>query len=1009
VENHAFTIANCPDKVILRFAMKYLWPLVILGFACSVFAQDRPIPPAESAQEMTVPAGFHVSLFAGEPSVVQPIAFTFDDRGRVWVVECLSYPNWRFDGTGNDRVIMFEDTNGDGSFDVRHVVFDKGANLSGIELGHGGIWLCSAPHLVFLPCDFNSEKPTPQGKPEIVLDGWNIKDTKHNVFNSLIWGPDGWLYGCNGIQAKSQVGRPGSNSKERVEINCGVWRYHPIKKKFEAVCHGTTNPFGLDYDEYGELFITNCVIKHLFHVIPGAHYDRMYGQDINPHSYALMHSIADYIHWAGGDWTTSRGGQGAHSDAGGGHAHVGAVVYLGDNFPEEYRNTLLTCNLHGNRLNRDVLRRKGSGYKSERAADFLFANDTWFRGIAVKSGPDGAVYVSDWCDTGECHNYEKADTTNGRIHKVTYGRPKPQQVDLAKSSIAELIALQSHKNDWLARHARRILHERAEAGERQQVVSAAIQYRDTSDGVAQLRLDWLLHTIGETTNAIAALAKSEDNALGEVRRAWAIRVLLENVADGTNRDLRPDSPELALRSPAERLAFASGLQRIRPEDRLEWAMRLLAAIGPEDASDQNLPLMTWYAVEPIVGIDWKNTERLVNAAQIPLVREFIARKAIGANRDNINALLGLAADTKDTSVARDMLQGILDGLGGVRQTPMPPEWKTAGPALLVHTEEAVSERAMALAVTFGDETAIAAMKAKVKDTSVAKSSRTTALRVLLGRGKPDLLPMLKELFDDDLLRPDAIRGLAGFDDQETPALLLKAYPLLTSSEKEDAVQTMASRPSWALALLDAIAADAIPRRDVSVFVARQMNGIGDKRVSQRLAEVWGQLQPASARRTELTARYQKILTDDQLSKADLSNGRLMFAKNCASCHRLYDDGGDAGPGLTGSQRSNLDYLLENILDPSAVVPNEYKMTVLQLDSGRTINGIITKETDSALTVRTANETLVVPKNEIDLRMASNLSIMPEGILEKLTDNEVQDLVAYLRSKEQTPLPIEAKP
>src|SRR5688572_24735631 len=408
-------------------------------------APPEPLSPQETVARMALPPGFAATLFAGEPDVVQPIAFTFDDRGRVWVVECLSYPKWSLDGTGRDRVTMLEDTDGDGRHDRRHVVYDRGSNLSGIELGHGGIWLCSTPNLVFIPCDFNADKPTPSGAPEIVLDGWNVKDTKHNIFNSLIWGPDGWLYGCNGIQAKSLVGRPGTPARNRVEFNCGVWRYHPYRKVFEVVCHGTTNPFGLDYDEYGELFITNCVIKHLFHVIPGGHYDRMYGQDINPHSYALMSSVADYIHWAGGDWTTSRGNKPEHSDAGGGHAHSGAMIYLGDNFPDEYRNTLFTCNIHGSRLNRDVLKRHGSGNMAERAKDFLFANDPWFRGIAVHHGPDGGVFVSDWCDTGECHNYDKADTTNGRVHKVVYREVRPWRGDLSKLNDVELVKLLTHK------------------------------------------------------------------------------------------------------------------------------------------------------------------------------------------------------------------------------------------------------------------------------------------------------------------------------------------------------------------------------------------------------------------------------------------------------------------------------------------------------------------------------------------------------------------------------------
>ena len=308
---------------------------------------------------MTVPPGFAVTLFAGEPDVVQPIAMTFDDRGRLWVVECLSYPNWRKDGKGSDRVTILEDTDGDGKFDKRTVFLDDGVNLSGIEIGFGGVWLCSSPNLLFIPDRDGDDKP--DGPPEVVLDGWNIKDTKHNVFNTLTWGPDGWLYGCNGIQAKARVGKPGTPDKDRTPLDCGVWRYHPTQKHFELFASGTTNPWGLDWDDYGQMFITNCVIHHICHVIPGGHMERMYGDDVNPYTYGLQKSCADHLHWGGGAWTSSRStgvnGSPQHSEAGGGHAHSGCAVYLGDNFPPEYRNSVFMCNIHGNRLNRDWLDR----------------------------------------------------------------------------------------------------------------------------------------------------------------------------------------------------------------------------------------------------------------------------------------------------------------------------------------------------------------------------------------------------------------------------------------------------------------------------------------------------------------------------------------------------------------------------------------------------------------------------------------------------------------------------
>jgi len=983
--------------------------LALLGsisFLAAVVAQDKPVPAAEAPKKMTLPDGFRATLFAGEPDVVQPIAFTFDDRGRVWVVECLSYPKWSTDGTGNDRVTMYEDTDGDGKHDTRHVVFDKGSNLSGIELGFGGIWLCSVPNLVFVPCDFNADKPAPRGKPEIVLDGWNLKDTKHNIFNSLIWGPDGWLYGCNGIQSRSKVGRPRTPDKDRVEINCGVWRYDPTRKIFEAVAHGTTNPFGLDYDEYGELFITNCVIKHLFHVIPGAHHDRMYGQDINPHSYALMSSVADYIHWAGGDWTTSRSGK-EHSDAGGGHAHSGAMIYLGDNFPDEFRNSLLTCNIHGNRLNRDVLKRHGSGYKAERAKDFLFAKDPWFRGIAVHHGPDGGVFVSDWCDTGECHNYDKADTSNGRIHKVIYKRLRAWGGDLSTLSDVDLIKLQLHKNDWFPRHARRILQERGVAGKLDPLTEYHLRagMRNADDPVHRLRLAWVIHSVGDAWSATELVNNARNPP---VLKAWGVRMMLEHYADAVNAGHRIADDwlpkDLTFESPEERLALASGLRRVPPANRIPLLKRLLAAIRPEDAADANIPLMTWYAVEPLIGRDRDRTQLFLRLARLPVVREFIARKATATDAENIGAPLAWAVESSDTAVARDMLQGVIDGLGGIRATKAPMEWVAAGPELLASKDATVRDRAMVLAVTFKDEAAIESMKKTAADPAADGAARATAIRVLVRRGNPDLAPILKGLVNDKALRAEVIRGLAAFSDPDTPALLLKAYPTLSDAEKEDAVQTLAARSEWALALLDAVEKGTVPRRDVSVFVARQMQGLKDKKVANRLASVWGRLQPASAQRAALTAKYRALLSDDAIAKADLSRGRAAYVKNCASCHKLYDEGGDVGPALTGSQRASLDYILENVLDPSAVVPREYQVTVIDLQNGRRINGIIRAETDKAVTVRTANETIVVPKDEIESRSVSKMSMMPEGILEKMSDQEVRDLVAYLRGKAQVPLP-----
>ncbi|HJZ54302.1 MAG TPA: PVC-type heme-binding CxxCH protein, partial [Gemmataceae bacterium] len=690
---------------VLSTRYSVLIALTLLGANSSARAADppkpldRPIPAKDAPAAMTLPPGFDVTLFAGEPDIVQPIAMTFDDRGRLWVVECVSYPKWSLDGKGTDRVVILEDTDGDGRFDKKTVFLDNGVNLSGIEVGFGGVWLCSSPNLVFVP-DRDGDD-TPDGPPEVVLDGWNVKDTKHNVFNSLAWGPDGWLYGCNGIQAKARVGKPGAPDKERVAFDCGVWRYHPTKKLFEVVAWGTTNPWGLDWDDYGEMFITNCVIDHLWHVVPGGHYQRMYGDDPNPHTYGLMKSCCDHLHWGGGPWTSSRstgvGGDPKHSEAGGGHAHVGCLVYLGDNFPAEYRNSAFMCNIHGNRLNRDRLERTPSGYVAKHAPDFLFANDAWFRGLCVKSGPDGGLYVSDWTDTGECHNYDKADITNGRVFKVVYGKPPVWKGDISKLSDAELVKLQLHKNDWFVRHARRVLQERAVAGKLEKDAAGALRaiLKDNPDVTRRLRAAWALESTGQLTTADIRGLWIDEN---EVMRAWGLRLLAADdlrLADDRFVD-EASRAMLKEQSPFVWFTAASILQRMSYGQRYHIASILLRK--PEIAADQNLSLMLWYGVERWFA-DHPNTALgELSRTQVPLVRQNTIRLLLSQPKGKADELLaGLLVVLADSPqpVQLDILRGIREGLAGKKDVAMPQAWPAVFRKLLASRSDEVVRNAEA--------------------------------------------------------------------------------------------------------------------------------------------------------------------------------------------------------------------------------------------------------------------------------------------------------------------------
>ena len=603
--------------------MRYCVALVVVlvAWPSLVSAQDQNLPAEAAAAAMKLPEGFQATLFAAEPDVVQPIAMTFDDRGRLWVVECVSFPDWETGGKpGSDRVTIFTDTDGDGRHDKRTVFWDRGANLTGIALGFGGVWLCATPNLIFLP-DRNGDD-VPDGPPEVLLDGWDLR-AKHNVFNGLTWGPDGWLYGMNGILSNSLIGPPGTPEKERTQFNCGVWRIHPVSRKFEVFAWGTTNPWGLDFDQYGQMFITNCVIHHLFHVVPGGHYDRMYGQDLNPHVYELLHSCADYIHWAGGPWQGSRGGQGDHDIAGGGHAHVGAMVYQADNWPEKFRGGLFTVNLHGRRVNHDGLDRAGSGYQARREADPIFSADPWFRGLELKYGPDGGVYLTDWNDTGECHDYVNTHKADGRIFKVTYGKTRPAPVNLAALGDADLVKLHLHPNQWHVRHARRILQERAAAGKlAPETLDDLRRLWQEADSVpTQLDAIWTLHATGGLDEA--ARRKLLDDP-SEYVRGWAVRLEWEDrtASEATFArmlKLAGDDP-----SPLVRLELAAALQRMPDAQRMPLALALVA--HEEDSSDQNLPLMLWYGIEPLAAADSQQAVKLIAAARIPLVRTLIARR-----------------------------------------------------------------------------------------------------------------------------------------------------------------------------------------------------------------------------------------------------------------------------------------------------------------------------------------------------------------------------------------------
>ncbi len=1038
------------------------------------------LTPIKAAEQMTVPAGFRVQLAAGEPLVHQPIAMTFDARGRLWVAEAYTYPQRAAEGQGRDRIIILEDSDLDGTLDSRKV-FAKGLNLvSGLEVGFGGVWVGAAPYLMFIP-DANGDD-IPDDQPQVLLDGFGYQDT-HEVLNAFIWGPDGWLYGCHGVFTHSLVGQPGTPQDERTPMNAAVWRYHPTRHTFDVFMNGTSNPWGVDFNDHGHAFITACVIPHMFHVIQGARYQRQGGQHFNRFTYDDIKTIADHAHYAGNIRDSAWWGHEptltpTNSAAGGGHAHCGAMVYLGDNWPMPYRDSIYFHNVHGNRVNNDLLARSGSGYVASHGQDFLMANDHYFRGINLRSGPDGTVHVIDWYDKNACHQTrpEVWDRSNGRIYRVSYGSVAPLAINLDALSDIELARLQSHENEWHVRTARRLLQERAHRRSFAETSSnfdrpinspnvrsvqeeLLRQFRNAAGVPQKLRALWALHAVNAIDGDLMdeALRHSDENI-----RGWAIQLALEpnlsslpipaqaspadrlaassrktaestvartgsDTALGEPSDRSPPSPSEAVprrptpqthkafvqlartdESQLVRLYLASALQRLPPDLRWPIAQNLLSHAS--DATDQNLPLMIWYGVEPLVSIDPGRAMKMAAASQIPTVTRFITRRAAADNDSLPHVIRGLTA--ADSSTRRLILAEIQNAFDGRVNIPMPSVWTAVYTELLRDPDPRVREQADHVALLLGDERILPRLRELVLNTDAATKKRLEALHALIRSRDPEAAPVYIAALTQPSIRGPAIRALASFDRADASDALLRLYGSFSASEQQDAINTLTARPSSAIALLDAIENAQIPRSDVHAYNIRQLRSFDDATLKTRLESVWGTIREMTADKKQRIADLKSQMKDT-LADADLSNGRLLFSTTCASCHKLFGQGGEIGPDITGSNRADLDYILENIVDPSAVVSKDYTMSTIYTDDGRAVTGLVLSESDSAITVRTVNDTLLIPKNEIEERVLSKLSLMPDGQLDQLAPEDLRDLIGYLGSPSQvmlpkTPSPIDPK-
>jgi len=953
----------------------------------------------DTLAKMFVPQGFTVDLIAAEPQIHQPMAFTFDAKGRLWVVEGHSYPTKRPEGEGLDKIVIFADNDHDGSFESRRI-FTEGLNLvSGMQVGHGGVWVGAAPQLLFIP-DRNGDD-VPDSEPQVLLDGFGFGDT-HETINSFLWGPDGWLYGNQGVFNQSLIGKPGTDDARRIHLAAGVWRYHPTRHEFEVFAHGGSNQWGLDFDDHGQLFMTHCRSYwgggSTTHVIQGAHYwnqvNSGYAPFVSrspvagiPEMKNFMLASARYGHGEGG--AGKRGSRALY----GGHAHVGTMIYQGDNWPAEYRNHLFTHNLHGHRINHQINLREGSGYNTVHAGyDVFFCTDSQYIGVDLQCGPDGAVYISDWYDPRLCHSphTEVWQRENGRMYRMRYEELTPANVNYAEASDLELAEAQLHPNEWHVRMARLVLADRATS---RSIDKAAIDrlkaLASTHDSDARrLRALWCLHAIDALDESLARQLLADNS---EYVRAWTVQLLAERDII-KNRDALMTSLLKTESSPLVRLYLASAAGRLDSDT--AWTIVETLAQQPENAADKNLPLMIWYALGELMPDNLARVETLIDKTKIPAIAQYITWYAPQISNEGRDFLTARVAESHGEKRS-ELLKLYAAGLQGTRNLKQPAGWASLSKEL--YSDDATRNAAETLGAAFNDQTLYEHMRTQLGSAQSSLQAKQHALSILASDNNPVNLPLLLASIDIPQVRLPIIQQLKKYDRPQVAAALIERLPKLAGPQNDAAMDTLCSRPGWAIQLLDAIRDGQIKKEELTGFYVRQMVNLGNKDVESRLREQWGKLGQTS---DETRAAIQRLV--EAYNKAPLwaynqGAGEGHFKKLCATCHVQGELSQRIGPKLDGTGSKGINYIVENILDPNAVVGKDFQARTIVTNDGLVITGVILKETDSALTVRTANETQTVAKADIEEMVVSPKSFMPEDILKPLNDRERIELLKYLMS------------
>jgi putative heme-binding domain-containing protein len=965
---------------------------LLLGTACFVLAQKKPterpphgqdtvpgpaLSPAEAIRKMKVPDGFSVECVVSEPDIVNPVAMTFDERGRVWITESLEYPRHSA-GPGRDRIKII-DIGPDGKT-ARVTVFAEGLNIpSGIAVGHGGVWVANSPDILFYKIGADGKAA---GKPEVVVTGFGRDDT-HELPNSLVWGPDGWLYGLNGVFNRSRVRHRGKMH----DFTCALFRIHPRTRDFQLFCEGTSNPWGIAFDPEGSAFVSACVIDHLWHLVETGYYHRQ-GGPYPPFTWQLG-SIVRHRHQKA--------------------AYCGLHYFDSDAYPKEYRDRLYMGNIHGGCINVDVLRREGSTYFATPAPDFLTANDQWFMPVSQKTGPDGSLYVLDWYDRYHCYQDAQRDPrgidrAHGRLYRVRYkGTPRANPFNLSVESDDRLIERLSSPNVYFRDIAQRLLAERATPEVRGKLQKVILDDRVSRKG--RMHALWALLGCGDLDPDFHRRLLDHGEA---AYRAFGVRA-----AGNMGKlpvSLREKVVALA-KDPARdvQLQVAIAARKLEGVEPVALLIEVLAQCG----DDRLIPAIVWQNLHPLLEEHagkflavLQGRGHTANLAQILprcVERILASRKASSVA---LVDLFGLVATGKnaDPAAARQVLGMLATKVqnGEIAAPVVRPLQEKLLPALRVElgkTNSPMHVEAAVLAATWKDPSGLDVTRKLLADRARPEGVRLRALEALISARDEGVLDGAGKLLAAGKTLSLAFRGqvlaaLGKLDDDRVAAIVLREHAKMEADLKPRAVELLTQRTSWGKALLHAIAEKKLPSSALNVNQARRLLASRDADLVKLVKANWGTL------RTERNPQREKVVADIRSllnrTKGDAQRGVAVFKKLCAQCHKIHGEGEDVGPDITSNGRASFEQLLSNVFDPSLVIGPGYQAVTVTTLKGRALTGLLVEDNAMRVVLKVqGGKQEVIARKDIEMIDVSKLSLMPEDVEKQLGPQEIADLFAFL--------------